>query len=371
MKKKIVNIIFNVPLLLLGVTFLALQGYFIGIILLVIACITFYYITTSDDMNINKRIRNIIIAYVTIFIVYTIINFAIDSIYNYKEKKIFEEDISKCYSILNEEHNYNKFENLMEKHSYDFKKQAYIILEKIVDDKIEQAKAENIDTEFIDMLSQVNITDNYYMSYEMSEGLEKKIELLKGYNELVKVSNSINNKDYIEANNLLATLNSNTDNEDIKEKITAKQEEIKDVLYEQVIAKAQELINKKDYTSAQTLLENYKDLGNKTILDMYNNATNEVNRIEAEKKAKEEAERKAREKKEAEEEAKRIAEEKARKKREGVRIGMTKQDVLDSSWGKPNYINKTTTKYGVHEQWVYGGGNYLYFDDGILTAIQD
>lgn len=50
---------------------------------------------------------------------------------------------------------------------------------------------------------------------------------------------------------------------------------------------------------------------------------------------------------------------------------MTKQDVLDSSWGAPKKINTTTTQYGVHEQWVYGGGNYLYFDDGILTSIQN
>lgn len=61
---------------------------------------------------------------------------------------------------------------------------------------------------------------------------------------------------------------------------------------------------------------------------------------------------------------------KAQKKREGVRIGMSEQDVLDSSWGKPTKVNRTTSKYGVHEQWVYGGG-YLYFEDGVLTSIQN
>ena len=130
-------------------------------------------------------------------------------------------------------------------------------------------------------------------------------------------------------------------------------------------------INNKEYSSAQTLLGKYKDFGNQTIVDMYNNATNEVNRIEAEKKAQEEAERKAKEKKEAEEKARKEAEEKARKKSQGVRIGMSKQDVLDSSWGEPDHINTTTTRYGVHEQWVYGGGNYLYFENGILTSIQN
>lgn len=63
--------------------------------------------------------------------------------------------------------------------------------------------------------------------------------------------------------------------------------------------------------------------------------------------------------------------EKAVKKSQGVRIGMTKQEVLDSSWGKPTKINKTTGSYGVHEQWVYGGGNYLYFENGVLTTIQN
>lgn len=62
---------------------------------------------------------------------------------------------------------------------------------------------------------------------------------------------------------------------------------------------------------------------------------------------------------------------KARKKSEGVRTGMTQQEVLDSSWGKPKSVNKTTTRYGVHEQWVYGNNNYLYFENGILTTIQN
>lgn len=52
-------------------------------------------------------------------------------------------------------------------------------------------------------------------------------------------------------------------------------------------------------------------------------------------------------------------------------IGMTKDEVIDSTWGKPNDINKTTTKYGTHEQWVYSGNRYLYFDGNELTSMQD
>lgn len=53
-----------------------------------------------------------------------------------------------------------------------------------------------------------------------------------------------------------------------------------------------------------------------------------------------------------------------------VKIGMTKE-MARESWGIPEDINKTTTQYGTFEQWVYGGGNYLYFDNGVLTTIQN
>jgi hypothetical protein len=56
----------------------------------------------------------------------------------------------------------------------------------------------------------------------------------------------------------------------------------------------------------------------------------------------------------------------------GVRIGMTSSDVLNkSNWGRPESINRTTTSAGSREQWIYGSRNYLYFNNGILTAIQN
>lgn len=57
------------------------------------------------------------------------------------------------------------------------------------------------------------------------------------------------------------------------------------------------------------------------------------------------------------------------KKSQGVSIGMSKADVLASSWGKPRKINTTTTAGRVREQWVYGGG-YIYFVNGEVTAVQ-
>ena len=66
-----------------------------------------------------------------------------------------------------------------------------------------------------------------------------------------------------------------------------------------------------------------------------------------------------------------LAIEKKRKKSEGVRVGMSQEDVVASSWGKPQKINTTTNAYGTREQWVYGGGNYLYFENDKLTTIQN
>ena len=36
-------------------------------------------------------------------------------------------------------------------------------------------------------------------------------------------------------------------------------------------------------------------------------------------------------------------------------IGMTAEELENSTWGEPKDINHTTTSYGVSEQWVYSG----------------
>ena len=53
-----------------------------------------------------------------------------------------------------------------------------------------------------------------------------------------------------------------------------------------------------------------------------------------------------------------------------VQIGFTKEMCIEA-WGKPYDINRIITINGIFEQWVYGVGTYLYFDNNILTAIQD
>ena len=60
----------------------------------------------------------------------------------------------------------------------------------------------------------------------------------------------------------------------------------------------------------------------------------------------------------------------AQRKGQGVRIGMSPQQVLESSWGKPQRVNRTVTSSGTREQWIYGGG-YIYIQNGAVITIQN
>lgn len=50
-------------------------------------------------------------------------------------------------------------------------------------------------------------------------------------------------------------------------------------------------------------------------------------------------------------------------------IGMTEYEASNTQWGRPESINRTVTRNGTREQWVYGGGRYLYLENGRVTAI--
>jgi hypothetical protein len=52
-----------------------------------------------------------------------------------------------------------------------------------------------------------------------------------------------------------------------------------------------------------------------------------------------------------------------------VVAGMTREEVR-SSWGEPEHINTTTYGQNVHEQWVFSGSRYVYFEDGVVTSFQ-
>lgn len=53
------------------------------------------------------------------------------------------------------------------------------------------------------------------------------------------------------------------------------------------------------------------------------------------------------------------------------KIGMTADEVKKSKWGHPNKINRDTYSWGTSEQWVYNSYGYVYFENGIVTAIQE
>lgn len=54
-----------------------------------------------------------------------------------------------------------------------------------------------------------------------------------------------------------------------------------------------------------------------------------------------------------------------------AKFGMTTADTRLCGWGEPEKINSTSNPRYHHEQWVYGDGNYLYFENGRLTTIQN
>lgn len=57
-------------------------------------------------------------------------------------------------------------------------------------------------------------------------------------------------------------------------------------------------------------------------------------------------------------------------KKEVIRIGMSECS-LYASWGDPKDINSSVGRWGVHKQHVYGGRQYVYTENGRITAWQD
>lgn len=205
--------------------------------------------------------------------------------------------------------------------------------------------------------------NNLYNSTK--ENLKKQNQEL---DTILKTADSyIAKKDYLSTMKTLESylnVNNSKKNEIVKIYNNAKQEHEK---ITKAIEEAKSEINSESYSSAMYTLEKYLNIGYSEADKLYKQAQNAEEREEAKKIAEEKARKNAEER----EKAKKAAEEKARKKSEGVRIGMSKQDVLDSSWGKPKDINTSIGSWGIHEQWIYGGGNYLYFENGILTSIQN
>ena len=54
---------------------------------------------------------------------------------------------------------------------------------------------------------------------------------------------------------------------------------------------------------------------------------------------------------------------------------MTAEEVRNSTWGSADKINRDTYAWGTEEQWCYTNGvgkqGYIYFENGIVVAIQE
>lgn len=268
-----------------------------------------FYLEKETKYIFSKDLKKKIIITISIIFITVIIGVgAYIGICNYiKEKQRIEKynnDLETCYEVIKNESDLEKFNTILSEHKEetDFEIKAYEKLYKAAEERIENIKNGNDDENLIKILEEIQ-------SNTKDTGVKIKTESrylkAKSYTNINTVNKQVAEQKYIEAYDLLGTIiTGNTNkNTDIVKLATDKQNEIKEQMLQQVITQAQEKMNNKEYSSAQTLLGKYKDLGNQTIVDMYNNATNEVNRIESEKKAQEEAERKAREKKKAEEKA--------------------------------------------------------------------
>lgn len=52
------------------------------------------------------------------------------------------------------------------------------------------------------------------------------------------------------------------------------------------------------------------------------------------------------------------------------KLGMTVAEAEQTCWAKPIAINRVTVASHIREQYVYGRGRYLYFENDVLVAIE-
>jgi len=241
--------------------------------------------------------------------------------------------------------------------------------------KMKQADALVVSGKYNDAVTVYGQVLKIKSNAEVQTKLDKTLVLKKSADDFNDGMNDFKALDY----NLAITSFQSVIKEDSKD-YTIAVDKIKQCIKkenESAIKQAQESASNKDYATAVADInaELLVDANNQQLLDLsakYNNEWSVAKaKAEAEAKAKVEAEARAKAKVDATAKANAEANAKAKARTEGVRIGMTTQECIDSTWGRPESINRTTTAYGISEQWVYGMTSYLYFDNGILTDIQN
>jgi hypothetical protein len=58
------------------------------------------------------------------------------------------------------------------------------------------------------------------------------------------------------------------------------------------------------------------------------------------------------------------------KRRGDPHVGMKAAQVEATCWGKPIQINRKESSHGIHEQYVYGDGRFVYLHNGVVTEVQ-
>lgn len=311
----------------------------------------------KKEKNTNKK-KKIIIFIVILAIIITCIGGF--TIYKYISKVKFEQEqaekelnekLDKCYVAINDNYDFNEFKRILStiKEKND-KSKAYNKLAEALDDVINNLYNNyNVGNslnlyKFFKTMMEDKTTDP-----ELAQIIENKNKY-RTYTEYVVIAEqNIKKEKYHEA--YIAYSSAIRDITGIdKEKsdaIVQKRNEIKEKASESLKNELAHYISEQNYTNYYSTYENFiKNSENEELKNIYNQYL-------------------------AEQRAAKEAKQKEKSKSQGVYIGMTKQQVLDSMWGEPIKINTTTTKYGVSEQWVYPNNNYLYFENGKLTAIQN
>lgn len=58
------------------------------------------------------------------------------------------------------------------------------------------------------------------------------------------------------------------------------------------------------------------------------------------------------------------------KRRGDPHVGMKAAQVAATCWGKPDHINRKESARGIHEQYVYGDGRFVFLHNGVVTEVQ-
>jgi hypothetical protein len=142
-----------------------------------------------------------------------------------------------------------------------------------------------------------------------------------------------------------------------------------DPAIEDVIRRAQPLMKKQHIADLESKVKQTKQTDHRSLVTYYGELQKLVPENASYKQAWE-RHRSALDKQVEVERKRAEAADRGRRRTQGVSIGMSKEEVLMSQWGKPERVNARTSTRGTTEQWVYGNGHYLYFDEsGRLTSV--